>query len=468
MGAGDSLTFWGLAVLVLPGVMSRDWNVRYPEKPVCAARGSTVVIPCGYDYPEGYKVETIMWCHNNSDCKDAPYVCHSNDINVNSQYRSRAECLGDKENNCTLRIKNITDADAGVYRFRFITNEERGKWTGPDGVTLKVDGGAWSVNYTERTLCAVRGSTVVIHCRFNHPESYRVESRMWSHNAEDCAGKSYVWHNNSHKINISTEYRDRAEVLENTENNCTLMIKNITDADAGLYRFSFTAGRCELCAQPGVELRVGELKVMVTSSTGKGLLIEGDSVNLTCGSENCSLSQSEFTWFKDNKSITDTLSTIHFNPVSYNHSGNYSCALKGYIGTVSSTLILNIQSCIYPAFPHYNPMTVILVCLGILLPVLAVTVCIMRRKRNSLNEPNDRGGEKQIAEDNEYADIRESGSQTGSQRQEAPSQGEGEEVCYASVQFNTKPPGRQCDVSNAESPDDAILYAAVRKPAICS
>ncbi|XP_048864832.1 uncharacterized protein LOC125739110 isoform X2 [Brienomyrus brachyistius] len=382
MGAGDSLTFWGLAVLVLPGVMSRDWNVRYPEKPVCAARGSTVVIPCGYDYPEGYKVETIMWCHNNSDCKDAPYVCHSNDINVNSQYRSRAECLGDKENNCTLRIKNITDADAGVYRFRFITNEERGKWTGPDGVTLKVDGGAWSVNYTERTLCAVRGSTVVIHCRFNHPESYRVESRMWSHNAEDCAGKSYVWHNNSHKINISTEYRDRAEVLENTENNCTLMIKNITDADAGLYRFSFTAGRCELCAQPGVELRVG--------------------------------------------------------------------------------------ACIYPAFPHYNPMTVILVCLGILLPVLAVTVCIMRRKRNSLNEPNDRGGEKQIAEDNEYADIRESGSQTGSQRQEAPSQGEGEEVCYASVQFNTKPPGRQCDVSNAESPDDAILYAAVRKPAICS
>ncbi|XP_048864834.1 uncharacterized protein LOC125739110 isoform X4 [Brienomyrus brachyistius] len=378
MGAGDSLTFWGLAVLILPGVMSHNWNVWYPKKPVCAVRGSTVVIPCGYDNPEAYKVETIMWCRNDSDCIDKPYVCNSNNINVSSQYRSRAECLGDKENNCTLRIKHITDADAGVYRFRFITSKEDGKWTGQPGVTIKVDGGAWSVNYTERTLCAVRGSTVVIHCQFNHPESYRMESRMWSHNAEDCAGKSYVWH--SHKINISTEYRDRTEVLGNTENNCTLMIKNITDADAGLYRFSFTAGGCELCAQPGVELRVG--------------------------------------------------------------------------------------ACIYPGFPHYNPMTVILVCLGILLPVLAVTICIMRRKRNSLNEPEDRGGEKQIAEDIEYADIRESGSQTGSQRQEAPSQGE--EVCYASVQFNTKPPGRQCDVSNAESPDDAILYAAVRKPAICS
>ncbi|XP_048864842.1 sialoadhesin-like [Brienomyrus brachyistius] len=376
MGAGDTLTLWGLAVLILPGVMSRDWNVRYPKKPVCAARGSTVVIPCGYDYQEGNKVDKFMWCHNQNYCTDAPYVCHSNNMNVSSQYSGRAECLGDKENNCTLRIKNITDADAGVYRFRFITNEERGKWTGQPGVTLKVDGGAPSVDYAERTLCAVRGSTVVVHCRFNHPESYRVESRMWSHNTEDCAGKSYVWQ--SHKRNISTEYRDRAEVLGNTENKCTLMIKNITDADAGLYRFSFTAGGCELCAQPGVELQVGELKVMVTSSTGKGLLIEGDSVNLTCGSENCSLSQSEFTWFKDNKPITDTLSTIHFNPVSYNHSGNYSCALKGYIGTVSSTLIFHIQSCIYPGFPHYNPMTVILVCLGILLPVLAVTICIMR------------------------------------------------------------------------------------------
>ncbi|XP_072565407.1 sialic acid-binding Ig-like lectin 12, partial [Paramormyrops kingsleyae] len=260
MEAGDSLTFWGLAVLVLPGVMSHKWAVWYPENPVCAVRGSTVVIPCGYDYPknypESYTVETFMWCHNHNDCIDTQYVCHNNNINVSSQYKDRAECLGDKEKNCALQITDITDTDAGVYRFRLITNKADGKWTGKDGVTLKVDGGSWSVEYAEKTLCAVRGSTVVIRCRFKDPESYRVEPMMWSHNTEDCAGKSYVWHSNSSKMNIGAEYRDRAEFLGNTENNCTLMIKNITDTDAGLYRFSFTADGCELCAQPGVELRV--------------------------------------------------------------------------------------------------------------------------------------------------------------------------------------------------------------------
>lgn len=78
---------------------------------------------------------------------------------------------------------------------------------------------------------------------------------MWSHNTEDCGGKSYVWQ--SSKINISAEYRDRAEFLGNPENNCTLMIRNITETDAALYRFSFTANGCELCAQPEVELGVG-------------------------------------------------------------------------------------------------------------------------------------------------------------------------------------------------------------------
>lgn len=31
--------------------------------------------------------------------------------------------------------------------------------------------GSRSVDYAEKTLCAVRGSTVVIHCQFNNPQS---------------------------------------------------------------------------------------------------------------------------------------------------------------------------------------------------------------------------------------------------------------------------------------------------------
>ncbi|XP_048842879.1 B-cell receptor CD22-like isoform X2 [Brienomyrus brachyistius] len=439
MGAGDALNFWGLVVIVLPGVMTGEWAVRYPEKAVCAMRGSTVVISCEYHYPQSFRVETVMWCHNT--CTHYSYICHSNNENITAQYAGRAECLGDKVKNGTLQIKDIKGTDAGEYRFRFTTNETTGKWSGHPGVTLKVNDAAWTIDYPEKSLCAVRGSTVVIQCQYNYPKSYQEDSMMWSHNTEDCAGKSHVY--NSNHIHISAQYADRAKILGNKEKNCTLMINNITESDAGVYRFSFTANGCEQCGQPGVALHVFELKVVMTSSRGYGILTEGDSVTLTCGTENCFLNQSEFTWFKDNQSITGTQSTLNFNPVSFNHSGKYSCALKGYRGTESNTILLHIQSKGYP-------ITVMVLLLGILLAVLAIIIFIIRRKRDSLNVAIDRGDE----------------TQTKSQRQEVSSQVE--DVCYASVQFNTKQPGRQCDVSKLKNRDDEVVYAAVREPANCS
>ncbi|XP_048862484.1 B-cell receptor CD22-like isoform X2 [Brienomyrus brachyistius] len=502
-------------------VNGSTWTVYYSEKTLCAVRGSTVVIQCGYDYPESYNVESMMWSHNTENCTGKQYTWYSNNTNISAEYRDRAEFLGNKVKNCTLKIKNVTTIDAGVYRFRFTTNgcEECGQ----PGVTLQVDelkvvmtssrgngtliegdsvnltcstqscslsqtefiwfkdnqqfpetqstlhfkpackydsgnyscalkgseeimssmlnftvnGSTWTVYYSEKTLCAVRGSTVVIQCGYDYPESYNVESMMWSHNTEDCTGKQYTWYSNN--TNISAEYRDRAEFLGNKVKNCTLKIKNVTTIDAGVYRFRFTTNGCEECGQPGVSLQVDELKVVMTSSRGNGTLIEGDSVNLTCRTRSCSLSQSEFTWFKDNKPISETNSTLYFNPVFYQNSGKYSCALKGYRNTVSDPVLITCQS-------TANPTTLILVIVGVLgcLALLAVVGCIMslshRRKTESLNEKNDRGGQTQINEDNPK--IKESDiSQIGNQTQEVASQKE--EVSYASVQLNTKESGQK-------------------------
>nr|XP_023651888.1 junctional adhesion molecule A-like [Paramormyrops kingsleyae] len=210
---------------------------------------------------------------------------------------------------------------------------------------------------------------------------------MWSRNSEDCTGKSYVCHSNN--INIKAEYRGRAECLGDKVRNCMLKINDITDTDAGVYRFRFTSNGCEQCGQRGVALRVGELKVVITSSAGSRTLTEGDSVNLTCDTESCSLSQSEFTWFKDNQPITETRPTLLFNPVSYHHTGKYSCALKGYRGTLSNPILLLLQS-------KGNPTTVILMVLGILMSVLLMIICIIRRKIKLLcNRRGNRGEIKQ-------------------------------------------------------------------------
>uniref|UniRef100_A0A3B3RR50 B-cell receptor CD22 n=1 Tax=Paramormyrops kingsleyae TaxID=1676925 RepID=A0A3B3RR50_9TELE len=120
-------------------VLGDHWSVNYPVSPVCAMRGSAVVIPCEYDYPSGYSVQDVMWCHNSGCLGQPPYVYHTDKTEIKAEYKDRAEYLGSTEKSCTLKIKKITSTDAGVYRFRFTTDKQEGNWTGQPGVTLEVD-----------------------------------------------------------------------------------------------------------------------------------------------------------------------------------------------------------------------------------------------------------------------------------------------------------------------------------------
>ncbi|KAF5888747.1 myeloid cell surface antigen CD33-like isoform X1 [Clarias magur] len=68
---------------------------------------------------------------NTGLCKDPPYVYDSSS-NSNSDF----EYVGDDKSNCTLLIHNVQFRYSGEYRFRFITNVDRG--TGFPGVTVQV------------------------------------------------------------------------------------------------------------------------------------------------------------------------------------------------------------------------------------------------------------------------------------------------------------------------------------------
>ncbi|XP_048876166.1 uncharacterized protein LOC125746328 isoform X4 [Brienomyrus brachyistius] len=148
MGAGDALSLWGLILVMLPGVLGHIWNVQYQDTSVCTVRGSTVFIYCKYDYPDGYTIKETMWCQKDIDCIDTSYVCHSENYNLTEPrpgqsekmeaISHRAECLGGKKKNCTLKISNTRKTDAGEYRFRFRSNAPRGQWTGQSGVKLYV------------------------------------------------------------------------------------------------------------------------------------------------------------------------------------------------------------------------------------------------------------------------------------------------------------------------------------------
>ncbi|KAL0202687.1 hypothetical protein M9458_000705, partial [Cirrhinus mrigala] len=50
----------------------------------------------------------------------------------------RLQYLGDKQQNCTVRLNHVIQKDSHMYYFRFITDKPDGKWTGKSGVSLTV------------------------------------------------------------------------------------------------------------------------------------------------------------------------------------------------------------------------------------------------------------------------------------------------------------------------------------------
>lgn len=133
-----------ITIVFLPGVVSFRWAVQHPVGPISAVRGSTVIIPCLFLYPnpgQHFRVLSVMWCRNQSHCITPRYIYHSEGIFPEPRFQGRVEYLGDMVNNCTLKINNLVLSDSGTYVFRFITDHPVEKLPGQMGITLHVTGG---------------------------------------------------------------------------------------------------------------------------------------------------------------------------------------------------------------------------------------------------------------------------------------------------------------------------------------
>ncbi|XP_036953627.1 uncharacterized protein LOC119019274 [Acanthopagrus latus] len=124
----------GLVVLLLtvPVIQGQDgWGVTYSSTEICALKGSTVDMSCTYRYPSTVqRVENRFWFRK-----------EHNDVYTNlktdPQYSGRVQHICGN-NNCRLRITDLRESDSAEYKFRFITDQEGGRYTGEPGVTLTV------------------------------------------------------------------------------------------------------------------------------------------------------------------------------------------------------------------------------------------------------------------------------------------------------------------------------------------
>ncbi|XP_059407392.1 uncharacterized protein LOC132141746 [Carassius carassius] len=177
-------------------VSMADWGVIYSHSHICALKNSSVIMSCSYTYPTGHQIEKVFWTKTNVKAKE-----EFTDLFEDPEYSQRLQYLGDKQQNCTIRLSHVTQKDQHMYYFRFITNID--KWLGKPGVNLTVTD--LQVEAPERVT---EGHNVSLTCKSGCTLTDRA---------------TFIWYRNSQPL---TERRDR---------NNQLLLQSVRGEDAGRY-----------------------------------------------------------------------------------------------------------------------------------------------------------------------------------------------------------------------------------------
>ncbi|XP_064815171.1 B-cell receptor CD22-like [Oncorhynchus masou masou] len=283
--AGSVLVVFLWSVAVVLG--QYGWSVTYTTQSICTLKGSSVDLFCSYTYPSAYTVTTTFWF-----TKWGTGV-QPKDLGQDPEYAGRLEYHGDKKKDCTLRITDLRDRDSAEYKFRFLTDQTRGKYSGSPGVTLSVTGLQVKVTPAAEGQKTLTCSTT---CTLTDNPTY-----IWYKNGQNVQGVS------SPMYSISSE-----------------------DADS---YFCAVKGRLSSPA-------VYKPKTSVSVSPS-GEIVEGSSVTLTCSSDANPPVQSYTWWYKKNGGDYQSMTGPQhvFSHIQSSDSGEYYCESQNEMGTDRSGTI---------------------------------------------------------------------------------------------------------------------------------
>ncbi|XP_049900741.1 hemicentin-2-like [Epinephelus moara] len=307
-GAAMSLTAAasGFVVFLLsvPVIQGQDgWGVTYTSTEICAVKGSTVEIHCSYRYPSRKEdktdmVKTKFWFTKVSNKEPV-------DLTTDRDYTGRVQYLF-RDDYCTLRITDLRESDAAVYKFRFTTHHPSG-YTGSPGVTLSV---------TDLQVLVEGSST---------------QAELKCQGRCNVAGHTpYVWYNNGEKLEEETSSH------------------SVSVNDDGSYS----------CAVKGHEDHrsppVYSPKLPSVSVSPSAEILEGSSVTLTCSSD--ANPAAKYTWHKENgnpRPLSEGPQLV-FSSIQSSDSGRYYCTAENRLGTTKSRSIsINVEYA-----PKLSPMSV--------------------------------------------------------------------------------------------------------------
>ncbi|XP_033985838.1 uncharacterized protein LOC117482003 [Trematomus bernacchii] len=177
------------------------------------------------------------------------------------------------------------------------------------------------VIYTERSICALKGSSVDISCTYSSFED-DVKSKFWF-----IPERSHQGQNPSQPEDLSedSQYAGRVQILETERGRSTLRISDLRDSDSAQYLFKFKTPSFEWRSDlPGTTLTVTALQVQVIRSTVHQSYTYAE---LKCHS-GCSPAGVSYVWFKNNEKIIKEERSLYED--QFYPGDIISCALKGH------------------------------------------------------------------------------------------------------------------------------------------
>ncbi|XP_071385998.1 sialic acid-binding Ig-like lectin 6 [Centroberyx affinis] len=177
----------------------------------------------------------------------------------------------------------------------------------------------WGVTYTSTEICALKGSTVDIHCTYRYPAyldhlTVTAEKTLWFTKQE---GDQPV------DLRTDSEYEGRVE-YHGHQKNCILRITDLRETDSAVYKFRFITNHPtgKYTASSGVTLTVTDLRVQVSRPS---VYQFSTWAELQCHSSCRLASCPSYVWYRSGEKIKEGISyTGYFGP-----EDNYSCAVKG-------------------------------------------------------------------------------------------------------------------------------------------
>uniref|UniRef100_A0A3P9HHY3 Ig-like domain-containing protein n=1 Tax=Oryzias latipes TaxID=8090 RepID=A0A3P9HHY3_ORYLA len=222
----------------------------------------------------------------------------------------------------------------------------------------------WTVTCAQKRICALKGSSLNIYCKYSHPH--------------DQPPKSKLWFKINRNINQEEQLKEKNNkvIFYESPNQHNLRFEKLSKSDSGEYVFRIERNSREWKEStfPEVTLIVTDLRVKIRPSAE---VTEGQKVTLTC-STSCPLTQnSNFRWYLNHQPLKLENKHLVIDAVTSQDAGNYSCVDKTKKNTMSPVKTFTVTSSptTWKAVVGVSTIVFVSVCLTVFLWV--------RRKRTS-------------------------------------------------------------------------------------